>query len=284
MSNTSQWSQTAGSNNSDSPDGWPEGMPPSGVNDSGREVMAAIARDREQTDGSLATGGSANAYTITTTNAHQALSDIGLVFARVHAANTGASTLAVDGLTAKSVVSADGTAMVSGDLALNGVYGFLYDSNGDRFIVVAATKEVPVVVQYSLTSPQAMTTSFATLDLDSEVKGHADIDSDGSGVFTLNNIDTYLVTAYAVSSKESGTTNPVGPSIRIRHDDGGGYSTVFTAKGYHLEWTQQTLSMAAVITTTSADEKVLIDGYHRGGGSYVQGQLDADTNVVIMRL
>lgn len=44
MTDVSTWSATAGSNSSASPDGFPEGMPPSGVNDSSREVMAAIKR------------------------------------------------------------------------------------------------------------------------------------------------------------------------------------------------------------------------------------------------
>lgn len=44
MSETYQWSTTAASNNSSPPDGWPEDMAPSGVNNSGREMMAAIAK------------------------------------------------------------------------------------------------------------------------------------------------------------------------------------------------------------------------------------------------
>jgi hypothetical protein len=44
MSDVSSWSITAASNNSASPDGFPEGMPPSALNDSCREVMAAVAR------------------------------------------------------------------------------------------------------------------------------------------------------------------------------------------------------------------------------------------------
>jgi len=42
MAAISTWSTTAGSNNSASPDGWPEGMAPSGVNDSARENMSAL--------------------------------------------------------------------------------------------------------------------------------------------------------------------------------------------------------------------------------------------------
>jgi len=42
MSNVKTWSTTAASNNAASPDGWPENMPPSGVNNSAREMMAEI--------------------------------------------------------------------------------------------------------------------------------------------------------------------------------------------------------------------------------------------------
>jgi hypothetical protein len=37
-----KWSTTAANNNTTAPDGWPEGMAPSSVNDAGREMMAAI--------------------------------------------------------------------------------------------------------------------------------------------------------------------------------------------------------------------------------------------------
>jgi len=50
MSSISNWSKTAASNNSASPDGFPEGMPPSGVNDSMRETMAAIRTQWEQAE------------------------------------------------------------------------------------------------------------------------------------------------------------------------------------------------------------------------------------------
>lgn len=44
MSDVSTWSATANANNAASPNGFPENMPPSGVNDSCREVMAAVKR------------------------------------------------------------------------------------------------------------------------------------------------------------------------------------------------------------------------------------------------
>lgn len=100
--------------------------------------MASLAKWYAKTKGALVTGGSADAYTITTGSSHSALGDIGLVFARVHAVNTGASTLAVDGLTAKAIVQQDAsTAMSAGDLAANGLYGFLYDPNSDKFVAIS---------------------------------------------------------------------------------------------------------------------------------------------------
>ena len=42
MSKVKTWSTTAASNNAASPDGWPENMPPSGVNNSARLMMAEI--------------------------------------------------------------------------------------------------------------------------------------------------------------------------------------------------------------------------------------------------
>ena len=50
MSDISAWSTTAASNNSASPDGFPEGMAPSGTNDSAREVMAAVRAWYEEQD------------------------------------------------------------------------------------------------------------------------------------------------------------------------------------------------------------------------------------------
>ncbi len=44
MSDLKSWNNAAGNNISASPNGWPEGMSPSGVNDSAREMMAAIRR------------------------------------------------------------------------------------------------------------------------------------------------------------------------------------------------------------------------------------------------
>jgi hypothetical protein len=44
MSDIASWSTTAANNNSPSPNGFPENMAPSGVNDAAREVMRAVKK------------------------------------------------------------------------------------------------------------------------------------------------------------------------------------------------------------------------------------------------
>lgn len=139
MSNISTFSTTAGSNNSSPPNGWPEGMARSAVNDTARELYAALAKWYQDQRGSLVTAGGTTAYTLTTNNAHASLAAIPIMAIRWNAANTGAVTLAVDGLTAKSVVKHNGTALASGDISANQLTFIAYNPNLDRFEVAGVT-------------------------------------------------------------------------------------------------------------------------------------------------
>lgn len=133
-------SETAASNNSASPDGAPEGMAPSGVNDSIRENMAAQKRFANLMSGVYTTGGTANAQTVTMTTVLTALHTGHRVIAKIGAAlvNTGATTLQLkDGstsLTAKSVVLPDGSALVGGELQVGMWAEFLYD--GTNYVLL----------------------------------------------------------------------------------------------------------------------------------------------------
>jgi hypothetical protein len=120
MTNVSEWSVTAGLNNSSPPDGWPEGMARSAVNDAAREMMAALARWWREMSGVLTTGGSGDAYTLTTGSAHNSYTDVPLLVFRTDRGNTGPITLNVDGLGAFPVYRVAG--MAYSNFALNDIF------------------------------------------------------------------------------------------------------------------------------------------------------------------
>src|SRR5919109_3212293 len=141
--NISQWNITAASNNSSPPNGAPEGMAPSTVNDVMREIMAAAARWYQDTDGGLVTGGSGNSFTITTNNAHASLGAQSFIVFRANRANTGASTLNVDGLGAKSL-RFDGSALAGAEIVANKIYVVAYNSNDDAYDLQGFLPIVPL--------------------------------------------------------------------------------------------------------------------------------------------
>lgn len=133
MGNVSSWFKTAAGNNTGSTPDYPiEGQAPSTVNDCMRENMAAVARWYADANGTLTTSGTGNAYTLTTNSGYTALADLPVLTFKLDRANTGAATLNVDGLGAKSI-RWRGDALVSGALAAGSSVSIAYDSANDRF-------------------------------------------------------------------------------------------------------------------------------------------------------
>ena len=85
------------------------------------------------------TAGSANTYTVTLSPAPTVYIDgIGIIV-KINAANTGASTLNVNGLGAKAIADSKGNALTAGKLRLNGVYALRYD--GTNFVLLGEAIE-----------------------------------------------------------------------------------------------------------------------------------------------
>jgi hypothetical protein len=62
-----KWSKTASANqNADPTINWAEGQAPSSVNDSARQMMAVIAKFRDDIAGGLLTAGATSAHTVET--------------------------------------------------------------------------------------------------------------------------------------------------------------------------------------------------------------------------
>jgi hypothetical protein len=133
--NVYTWSTTAADN--DDADGdinWAEGQAPASVNNSARAVMAGVAGWHKDTNGTIETGGSSNAYTITSNTSYAALATgIQLAFTANHS-NTGASTLTLNALASKAIrkfTAAGESALVEGDLVEKGHYTARYDATAN---------------------------------------------------------------------------------------------------------------------------------------------------------
>lgn len=138
MSDVSQWDVAAANNNDAPPDGFPENQLASSVNDAARELMAAVARWYSDTDGTLTTGGSSNTYTLTTNSGHAALADQSLLVFIANHANTGAATLNVDALGAKSLRVGGSASLVANQILADVVYVAAYNATDDAYDIVGA--------------------------------------------------------------------------------------------------------------------------------------------------
>ena len=138
--NVTLWSTTALTNGAvAAPDiRWSEGQPPSQVNDSGRAMMAAVARWVADNDGSLTLAGAANVYTLTT-NSTYALTKNFVVRFKANVSNTGASTLNVDATGAKNLKQNGATALASGDMVAGKFYTALYNLAADEYWLLGAS-------------------------------------------------------------------------------------------------------------------------------------------------
>lgn len=133
--NILDWSTTASNNGTaDSSINWAEGMARAAVNDSARSMMAAHAKDRNLKNGSITTGGSANAQTITSGMSFTANPTGMVVRVKNGFTNTATMTLQLDSATALTVKNMYGAAL-SGREVVAGAYS-TYVCDGTNWILV----------------------------------------------------------------------------------------------------------------------------------------------------
>lgn len=133
MADIYDWSTTAADNDdADSTINWLEGQLPGTVNGSARAMMKRVKELLNDLGASGTVGGTADAITLTSAIATLATAK----FVRFIAAstNTGAATLAVNGLTAKAIRKISGgtdVALTAGDIAAGETYTVIYRSTAN---------------------------------------------------------------------------------------------------------------------------------------------------------
>jgi len=133
------WSQTAATNaTADATINWAEGMAGAAVNNSARAEMAAVAKYRDDHAGTLTTGGSSTAYTVTSNQVFASLAAMNGMSLRVkfNVANGAAPTLSVDGLGAKAIQTIAGSAIGTGVIPAGTVHDLVYDNSNSAWVLV----------------------------------------------------------------------------------------------------------------------------------------------------
>lgn len=137
------YSRTPSSNNSAPPNGWPEAMAPSAINDCARQMQTDIVNEAAKNKCKvLASVAGTNTITGSLSPALDAYSAGMLVVFTPANSNTGAATLNVDSLGALDVQKYDGEALAAGDLVAGIPAALVLDSGADDFILLNPQSQI----------------------------------------------------------------------------------------------------------------------------------------------
>jgi hypothetical protein len=183
------------------------------------------------------TAGTSTAYTADYTPKLVALDNGAHGRIKIHTASGATPTLAIDGLTAKTMVKPGNVAIASGDLAANAVLGWTYDSTLDR-----------VVVEGLATTTPGFASSLITADPNPAVRDTLYGANTAGGVFTVtmpaspgNGDKFYFDDAGGTWHTSALTIDPNGNTINgvsgnmVVNDQYASFGLVFwTALGYRI--------------------------------------------------
>lgn len=150
MAEIKDYDVDANNNTATPPDGAAEGWAPSTVNNTIRELMARTKRLWEDTSAVNTTTGTSNAYLLSASQTISAYAAGDVFMFVADRANTGAATLAVDGLAAKSLKTVTQAELVAGQLTANGIYVAAYDTTNDVFQVLGVDESTGTMTLDSL--------------------------------------------------------------------------------------------------------------------------------------
>ena len=139
-----QWSKTASNNGSIDPTiNWATGMAPSGIDPSGRAMMARFAEYRDDISGALVTGGISTAYTVTTNQSTggngictgSAPADGTMIAITPNVTNGLTPTLTVDACSAAPIFSAPSTNVPVASMLSGTPYSLKYSASNTAWML-----------------------------------------------------------------------------------------------------------------------------------------------------
>ena len=202
-----------------------------------------------------ADGGAVNAYTLTPTTALTAYGSRMIALFSPSVTNTGAVTLNISGLGAKSVKSVAGADLVSGDLVSGAVYAALY--NGTEFRMLSVTKNYVDQVAMNAALP-AQSRGFVGSDgtvaaFTKTHTGYAQNEVKGADIASAATIDLTAPTGNFVHV--TGTTTITAITIPV-----GAERTVIFDGALTLTHGAALLLPGGVNITTAANDRMTVRG------------------------
>jgi len=136
MGEIRDYNVSADSNTATPPDGAPEGMAPSTVNNTMREAYARIKRFYNDTNGANTTAGSGNTYTLAASRTVASYAAGDLYVAKFNHSNSGNCTINIDSVGAKGIVTPSLNELPVNSIRAGGVYAVVYEASADKFILL----------------------------------------------------------------------------------------------------------------------------------------------------
>ena len=163
-----KWSTTAANNGTaDSTCPFPEGMAPSALNDGARGMMAAVAKYRDDIAGAIVTTGSATAYAVSTYQGFDTLAHMhgAMICFTPHVTNgANGTSLNVDGLGVKPILTAPGAGLAGAVLIQGTPYAVTYNNTDGAFYLhgyFGNPYNVPLAAGMDYWGPTAPNSLFA---------------------------------------------------------------------------------------------------------------------------
>lgn len=160
------WDETDADNTTAAPDGAPEGMLPSDVNNTMRAHRGAIKRWYNVSQPVTTSTGSANAYIVAQGVAPGVLDDGALYAFEPNFANTGAVTVNINSLGAYAIVRDDGSALTTGDILTTGRVYMTYDLANTQYILLNPATRIPLPITQGGTGGITAAAGLTALGLD----------------------------------------------------------------------------------------------------------------------
>lgn len=158
------WDTTAANNTDVGGINIDEGWAPENVNNAARETMSQLAEFHKDIGGTITSTNVANAYSITTNDGVSAYAAGQIYTFIVNAVNTGAATLNVNTIGAKSIVKNHDVALAAGDLEANQICVVAYGATDDTFQLLSQSGTTPgVILQTVEATPYASYSTHNTI-------------------------------------------------------------------------------------------------------------------------